>query len=58
MAVAAVRTEHPLLFADVNHVADRLIAAESGMGTAVFDGMRPKDIRTDGAATSVASWGG
>lgn len=42
MAVAAVRSENPLMFADAGIVADRLIAAEAGIGTAVFKAMEPQ----------------
>ena len=48
MAVAHVRNENPLLFAPVSKVTDRLVAVDSGMGTAMFDSMKTQEWRVEG----------
>lgn len=56
VAVARVRNENPVLFADAAHVADRLTAAEAGIGTDVFKSMVPQQPHLD--SCSRGTWGG
>ena len=48
IAVAHVRNENPLLFAPLSKVTDRLVAVDSGMGTAMFDSMKTQEWRAEG----------
>lgn len=50
------RGEHPLLFAPVEHVAEQLTAADSGMATATLAAMVPQAMAAEGHST--ATWGG
>lgn len=56
-AVAAVKSENPLLFADLEHVAGRLLVADSGMSTATLNSMVPQRMVLEGH-TSRGTWGG
>jgi hypothetical protein len=47
-AVAAIRGDNPLLFAPVEAVAARLVAANAGMSTDVLKPMVPQAARLDG----------
>jgi hypothetical protein len=57
MAVNGVRGENPLVFAALEHVAEKLLAADAGMSTAVFKGMQPQGVRPEGH-TSRTQWEG
>jgi hypothetical protein len=48
MAVSGVRGENPLVFAALEHVAEKLLAADAGMSTSVFKGMQPQGVRPEG----------
>ena len=50
------RGEHPLLFAPLEAVADRLLAADAGMALATLKAMEPQPVTLEGH-TSRASWG-
>jgi hypothetical protein len=56
-AVAAIKAEHPVVFAAPEHVADRLMAADSGMSLEALKAMQPAEWRADGHS-SKATWGG
>lgn len=55
-AANATRQENPLLFAEVEHVAQRLIAADSGMTTDLFKAMVSQPARLEGHYTSTGAW--
>jgi hypothetical protein len=56
-AANAVRQENPLIFAEVEHVAQRLVAAESGMASGTIKGMIPQPERLEGNFTK-SGWRG
>lgn len=56
-AMNALRGENPLLFAPVDHVADRLTAADTGMSLAALKALEPQPMVAEGHGTR-ASWGG
>lgn len=55
-AANATRQENPLLFAEVENVAQKLVAAESGMSSEMFKSMVPQRARLEGHYTSTGAW--
>jgi hypothetical protein len=56
-AANAVRQENPLIFAEVEHVAQRLVAAESGMASGTIKGMVPQPATLQGHVKTKGAWG-
>jgi len=53
---ATVRQVNPLLFAKIEHVAERLLKADTGLAASTIKGLISHSSRLDGHVTSMGAW--